>query len=70
MERYEEAIREYEKALELDPQHPAIHRNLGLALIRLGRYDEAVVHLQTVLRQVPNEPTAREALDAIERQRR
>ena len=70
MERYEEAISEYEKALELEPQQPAIHRNLGLVLIRLGRYDEAIVHLQTVLRQVPNEPTAREALDAIERQRR
>ena len=70
MERYEEAISEYEKALELEPQHPAIHRNLGLVLIRLGRYDEAIVHLQTVLRLVPNEPTAREALDAIERQRR
>src|SRR6266404_3730870 len=69
MGRYEEAISEYEKALELEPQHPAIHRNLGLVLIRLGRYDEAVVHLQTVLRLVPNEPTAREALQAIERQR-
>ncbi len=69
MERYEEAISEYEKALELEPQHPAIHRNLGLVLIRLGRYDEAVAHLQTVLRLVPNEPIAREALDAIERQR-
>jgi Flp pilus assembly protein TadD len=70
MERYNEAVNEYEKALELEPQHPAIHRNLGLVLIRLGRHDEAIVHLRTVLRLVPNEPTAREALDAIERQRR
>ena len=70
MERYNEAVNQYEKALELEPQHPAIHRNLGLVLIRLGRYDEAIVHLQTVLRLVPDEPTAREALDAIERQRR
>ena len=69
MERYNEAISEYEKALELEPQHPAIHRNLGMLLFRLGRYDEAVAHLQTVLRLVPNEPIAREALDAIERQR-
>jgi Flp pilus assembly protein TadD len=69
MERYDEAISEYEKALELEPQHPAIHRNLGMLLFRLGRYDEAVAHLQTVLRLVPNEPIAREALDAIERQR-
>ena len=68
MERYDEAISEYEKALALEPQHPAIHRNLGLVLLRLGKRDEAVAHLQTVLRLVPDEPIAREALDAIKRQ--
>lgn len=68
MERYDEAISEYEKALALEPQHPAIHRNLGLVLLKLGKRDEAIAHLQTVLRLVPDEPIAREALDAIERQ--
>ncbi|PYJ70780.1 MAG: hypothetical protein DME76_04300 [Verrucomicrobia bacterium] len=68
--RYEEAIRQYEEALEIDPQQPAIHRNLGMLLVQLGRYDEAIPHLRATLRIVPNEPTARELLDAIESGRR
>jgi protein O-mannosyl-transferase len=70
MRRYEEAIRQYEQALELDPQQPAIHRNLGMLLIKLGRDDEAVPHLRATLQIVPNEPVARELLDAIEASRR
>jgi len=70
MDRYEEAIVQYEKALEISPQQPAIHRNLGILLANLGRIDEAVPHLQRVLQLVPNEPLARETLDAIESQRR
>lgn len=66
MRRYEEAISEYEKALALEPKHPAIHRNLGMLLARLGRYDEAVVHLRATLQIVPNEPVAREILEEIE----
>src|SRR5438477_988069 len=70
MRRYEEAIHEYEMALELEPQQPAIHRNLGLLLARLGRYDEAAVHLRATLQIVPDEPLARETLDAIESSKR
>jgi Tfp pilus assembly protein PilF len=66
MRRYDEAIRQYEEALALDPQQPAIHRNLGMLLAQLGRYDEAIPHLRTTLQMVPNEPAARETLDAIE----
>jgi tetratricopeptide (TPR) repeat protein len=68
--RYDEAIREYEKSLELDPRQPAIHRNLGVLLARLGRYNEAVPHLRATLQLVPNEPLAREVLDALEGQGR
>ena len=70
MDRYAEAISEYEKALEIAPEHPAIHRNLGLLLASLGRNHEAIAHLRKVLQLVPNEPLARETLDAIESQRR
>jgi protein O-mannosyl-transferase len=70
MRRYGEAIRQYEEALELDPQQPAIHRNLGILLVKLGRYDEAIPHLRATLQTVPNEPVAREMLDAIEASRR
>jgi tetratricopeptide (TPR) repeat protein len=68
--RYDEAVRQYEESLELDPQQPAIHRNLGMLLAQLGRYDEAIPHLRATLQMVPNEPTAREMLDAIETRRR
>lgn len=66
MDRYGEAISEYEKALAIAPDHPAIHRNLGVLLASLGRKHEAVVHLRKVLQLVPNEALARETLDAIE----
>jgi Flp pilus assembly protein TadD len=63
---YDEAIRQYEEALALEPQQPAIHRNLGMLLVKLGRYDEAIPHLQATLQIVPNEPVARQMLDAIQ----
>lgn len=66
MRRYDEAILQYEETLKLDPQQPAIHRNLGMLLAQLGRYDEAIPHLRATLQMVPNEPLARETLDAIE----
>jgi len=68
MRRYEEAIAQYEKALELEPNQPGIHRNLGILLARLGRYDEAKAHLRATLQIVPNEPAARETLKEIEAQ--
>ena len=70
MERYQDAISQYEKALEIDPNQPAVHRNLGILLARLGRNSEAIVHLRKVLELVPNEPMARETLDALEAQSR
>ena len=70
MRRYEEAIRQYQSALELEPQQPIIHRNLGMLLIKLGRDEEAIPHLRATLQIVPNEPVAREMLDAIESSRR
>jgi Flp pilus assembly protein TadD len=69
VQRYQEAVAQYEKALELEPRQPAIHRNLGMLLARLGRYDEAEAHLRTTLEIVPNEPIAREMLNEIERMR-
>ena len=68
--RYDEAIHQYEESLELDPQQPAIHRNLGMLLAQLGRYDEAIPHLRATLQMVPNEPIARQLLDEIEARRR
>jgi protein O-mannosyl-transferase len=68
--RFTEAIEQYEKALAIEPEHPVIHRNLGILLSRLGRIDEAIPHLRKVLQLIPNEPSARETLEAIEAQQR
>ncbi|HEV2095679.1 MAG TPA: tetratricopeptide repeat protein [Chthoniobacterales bacterium] len=68
--RYEGAIREYEVVLALTPRSAAAHRNLGIVFARTGRIEEAVRHLRIVLELAPNEPLAREALKAIEEQRR
>jgi Flp pilus assembly protein TadD len=68
--RFTEAIEQYEKALAIEPEQPAIHRNLGILLSELGRNEEAIVHLRKVLQLVPNEPSARETLEAIEAQER
>ena len=46
-------------SLTIEPEHPAIHRNLGILLAQLGRNEEAIVHLRKVLQLVPNEPAAR-----------
>jgi Flp pilus assembly protein TadD len=66
MRLYNEAVVQYEKALELEPEQPAVHRNLGLLLAKLGRFKEAVVHLRAALKLQPNEPYARETLEEIE----
>ncbi len=48
-----EAIPEYEKALELNPQYHAIHNSLGLALMGIGRPDEAIPHFEKALEAYP-----------------
>ena len=40
--KYDEAIQEYKKALELKPDSPNIHRNLGLAYYHKGMVDSAI----------------------------
>jgi Flp pilus assembly protein TadD len=38
------AIAAYEAALKLEPENAGAHSNLGAALVRLGRYDQAITH--------------------------
>jgi tetratricopeptide (TPR) repeat protein len=51
---YEEAIKWYDKALEIDPVDQYVIRSKGSALVELGRYDEAIKLYDEGLKIVPN----------------
>jgi TolB-like protein/DNA-binding SARP family transcriptional activator/Flp pilus assembly protein TadD len=51
----EEAIREYEKALALNPNFSLAHTYLGAALSHLGRTEEALTRIDTAERLGPRE---------------
>jgi protein O-mannosyl-transferase len=56
--RLDEAIDQFQVALNIDPKYPMARTNLGIALSRKGRVDEAITHLQTVLGDYPNDAIA------------
>ena len=51
----DEAIAQYQKELEINPNYAYGHNNLGTALRRMGRVDEAIVHYQNALQIRPDD---------------
>ena len=58
----DEAIAEYEKALQLNPDYAAAHNNLGTVFLRAGRTDEAISHFQKALQINPGNGQAQNNL--------
>jgi protein O-mannosyl-transferase len=56
--RLDEAIDQFQKALNIAPSYPELETNLILALTKKGRTDEAISHLQTLLKEDPNNAQA------------
>jgi len=56
------ALEKYRAALELDPEHGGFRLNLGLALCRLGRWDEGIAEIREVVRRYPDNAEATKAL--------
>jgi tetratricopeptide (TPR) repeat protein len=50
------AIAAYEAALRLEPDNAGAHSNLGAALVRLGRYDQAIPHYRKAIAIDPGNP--------------
>jgi tetratricopeptide (TPR) repeat protein len=50
------AVREYEELIRLRPDMIEARTNLGLALVSLGRFDEAIAQYRTALSQAPGNP--------------
>lgn len=52
--RLDEALREYEQALRVEPNHWRSHSEIGRVLVVQERYAEALPHLETALRLAPD----------------
>jgi len=59
--RLSDAAAEFQAALAYD-QAPEVHNNLGVALIRLGRRDEAIREFREAIKLDPSDPGARDNL--------
>lgn len=63
------ASEKYRAALQLNPEHVGIRVNLGVALLRLGRWDEGMAELRDAARRDPANAAAQTALKDAARQR-
>jgi Ca-activated chloride channel family protein len=57
--KYAEAAREYEKAIQNGNNSPELRYNLGTALLRLGKYEDADKHLRLALRELGSDAKPR-----------
>lgn len=61
----DEAMRDFQKALELRPDQGKDHNNLGKALLEKGRMSEAMEEFQTALRISPYDSEAENNIGAV-----
>ena len=52
----DEAVEEFERALDLNPNSAAAHGYLGIALMLDGRSDPAIDHIEQAIRMSPHDP--------------
>ena len=62
---YTEAIAEFQKAIDLDPDFAAAHISLGEVYLEMGQLDDAENAANAALRIDANSQPARQLLDAI-----
>jgi tetratricopeptide (TPR) repeat protein/Zn-dependent protease len=64
---FRQALEEYDAALALQPDDPAIHNGMALAYLGLGEADEAIREAETALETAPDAPRLQKTLvDAYE----
>jgi len=64
-------LEHFRAAVRLKPKDPVSRSNLGVALVKRGRYAEAIPHLRAALKAHPEDAVSREALDtAVEQTQR
>ena len=65
MNRYELALDQYRKGLEINPRNPNFRREEAFNLNRLGRVDEAIVKIENLILDSPNDSDAVSILGRI-----
>ncbi|MBW5398273.1 tetratricopeptide repeat protein, partial [Brachyspira pilosicoli] len=63
---YEEAIKDYDKAIELNPNNGAFYNNRGVSKENLEEYNEALKDYKKALELDPNYDIARENIKEIQ----
>lgn len=61
--QYQEALRHFEKSLEIRPKYSSAHNNLGQTLLRLGKTDQAIEHFNAALLYDPENELYRSNLN-------
>ncbi|MEI0668873.1 tetratricopeptide repeat protein [Brachyspira pulli] len=56
---YKEAIKDYDKSIELNPSDSDVYNNRGFAKEKLGQYQEALQDFKKALELDPNNNTAK-----------
>jgi len=64
--RFPEAIAEYQRAIELDPQVASTHNDLAIALFRVGDTRSAEVRFREAIRLDPRNPDYQNNLRALD----
>jgi len=64
------ASEQFRLALQLQPNDAGVEANLGVALAEMGRFAEAKRHLERALEIDPQQPIAKENLEALKREMR
>jgi tetratricopeptide (TPR) repeat protein len=65
MKRQDEAMAQMKRVLELDPLNPMCRVQYAVLLTSMGRYDGAIEVYRSVLRTVPNHPSALSGLQTL-----
>lgn len=66
----DQAVAHYREALAYRSSDPQLHGRLGMAFARMERLDESQAEFETVLRLNPNDPVAKQAIEAIQARRK
>jgi tetratricopeptide (TPR) repeat protein len=66
----DDAIKFYEAALKLRPDHAFYHNRLGIAYAKKGSLDKAIVEFETAVRIAPDKPSFRYNLDRAKKLRK